>query len=178
MPKLNPEELSPEERVKKAKEICFDLLAIRPRTQEELRQALRRKGFDEDSREAILGKLDKAGLVNDADFAEMWVRSRHAYQGLAKTALIHELRRKGVDDSVAVEAAGAVDREAEESRARQLVRKKLRSMSALEEQTAIRRLLGMLARKGYSQGLSYAVIREELASFGAESTMLDDVPSD
>ncbi|MBN6041633.1 regulatory protein RecX [Amycolatopsis sp. 195334CR] len=175
---MNPEELSPEERAKKAKEVCFDLLAARPRTKDELRQALRRKGFDEDTRETILGKLDNAGLVDDAAFAEVWVRSRHNHQGLARHALVAELKRKGVDAEIAVQAAGEVDREAEEQKARELVRKRLRSLGNVDEQTAIRRLLGTLARKGYPQGLSYTVIRDELREFGAEPTTLPDYVPD
>jgi regulatory protein len=173
-PKVDPAELPPEERAKKAKEICFDLLAMRPRTGEELRQALHRKGFDEATIETLLGKLDRAGLINDAEFAEVWVRSRHANQGLSRTALVAELRRKGVDDEIAVQAASEVDREAEEQRARELVRKRLGSLGNVDEQTAIRRLLGFLGRKGYPQGLAYTVIRDELREYGAESTILDD----
>jgi regulatory protein len=177
-PKVPPAELPPEERYKKAKEICFDLLAVRARTQEELRQALRRKGFDEETSETLLGKLDRAGLVNDAEFAELWVKSRHTTQGLSRTALVAELRRKGVDDEVAAQAAGEVDRESEEQMARELVRKRLGSLGNVDEQTALRRLLGFLARKGYPQGLAYTVIREELREYGAESTLLDDAVID
>src|SRR5215217_8242697 len=136
MPKLDPAELSPDERRKKAKEICFDLLAVRARTKDELRQALKRKGFDEETIETLIGKLDKAGLVNDAEFAELWVRSRHAHQGLARNALLAELKRKGVDGEIAVQAAGEVDREAEEERARELVRKRMRSLGNVDEQAA------------------------------------------
>ncbi|MDS0139753.1 MULTISPECIES: regulatory protein RecX [unclassified Amycolatopsis] len=171
---MPPAELPPEERYKKAKEICFDLLAARPRTQEELRQALQRKGFDEETSETLLGKLDRAGLVNDEEFAQLWVKSRHANQGLSRTALVAELRRKGVDGEVAAQAAGEVDRESEEQMARELVRKRLGSLGNVDEQTALRRLLGFLARKGYPQGLAYTVIREELREYGAESTLLDD----
>ncbi|GAA4528687.1 regulatory protein RecX [Amycolatopsis samaneae] len=171
-------ELSAEERWKKAKEICFDLLAARPRTQEELRQTLKRKGFDEETSETLLGKLDKAGLVNDAEFAELWVKSRQANQGLSRTALVAELRRKGVDGEIAAQAAEVVDRETEEQRARELVRKRLGSLGNVDEQTAIRRLLGFLARKGYPQGLAYTVIRDELREYGAEASMLDDVVPD
>ena len=173
-PKIPPAELPPEERYKKAKEICYDLLAVRARTQEELRQALHRKGFDEETSETLLGKLDRAGLVNDAEFAELWVKSRHETQGLSRTALLAELRRKGVDDEVAAQAAGEVDRESEEQMARELVRKRLGSLGNVDEQTALRRLLGLLARKGYPQGLAYTVIKEELREYGAESTLLDD----
>ncbi|GAB3499339.1 regulatory protein RecX [Amycolatopsis cihanbeyliensis] len=173
-----PADLPPQEAWKKAKEICFDLLAIRSRTKDELRQALRRKGFDEETREALLGKLDSSGLVDDAAFAESWVRSRHANQGLARSALVAELKRKGVEDEIAVQAASEVDRESEEERARELVRKRLRVLGDVDEQTAIRRLLGALARKGYPQGLSYAVVREELRNAGAEATMLDSALPD
>ncbi|NIH79371.1 regulatory protein RecX [Amycolatopsis viridis] len=178
MPRFDPAELSRDEAWKKAKEVCFDLLAVRARTKDELRQALRRKGFDEEIREQLLGKLDDAGLVDDAAFAEQWVRSRHAYQGLARTALVAELKRKGVDAEVAAQAAGEIDRESEEQRARELVRKRLRTMTALDEQTATRRLLGTLARKGYPQGLAYTVVREELRNAGADSTPLDDAALD
>ncbi|MFD9893679.1 regulatory protein RecX [Amycolatopsis sp. NPDC059027] len=175
---MDPMELAPEERRKKAKEICFDLLAARPRTQEELRQALKRKGFDEETSETLLGKLDRAGLVNDAEFAESWVKNRHANQGLSRTALMAELRRKGVDGEIAAQAAEGVDRESEEERARELVRKRLGSLGNVDEQTAIRRLLGFLARKGYPQGLAYTVIRDELREYGAETSMLDDAVPD
>ncbi|HWD06364.1 MAG TPA: regulatory protein RecX [Amycolatopsis sp.] len=175
---MKPSELAPEERAKKAKEICFDLLAARPRTADELRQTLRRKGFDEDAIETLLGKLDRAGLVNDAEFAEMWIRSRHAGQGLSRTALVAELRRKGVDGDIAAQAAGEIDREAEERRARELVRKRLGSLGNVDEQTAIRRLLGFLGRKGYPQGLAYSVIRDELREYGSESSLLDDATID
>ncbi|WP_216208133.1 regulatory protein RecX [Amycolatopsis aidingensis] len=178
MAKVDPAELSPEDAWRKAKEVCFDLLAIRSRTKDELRHALRRKGFDEETRETLLGKLDSSGLVDDAAFAESWVRSRHANQGLARSALVAELKRKGVEDEIAVQAASEVDRDSEEERARELVRKRLRVLGNVDEQTAIRRLLGALARKGYPQGLSYAVVREELRNAGAEATMLDNALPD
>jgi regulatory protein len=168
----------PDQQWQKAKQTCFDLLAVRPRTKDELRQTLKRKGFDDEVSEKLLDKLDDAGLVDDAAFAEMWVRSRHNQQGLARRALLAELKSKGVDGSVAAEAADAVDRDAEEERARQLVRKRLRTMSGLDEQVVIRRLLGMLGRKGYPQGLAYTVIRDELRQAGAESTVLDDATID
>jgi len=178
MARVDPAELSPEEAWKKAKEACFDLLAMRARSKDELRKALRRKGFDDELSERLLGKLDSSGLIEDAAFAEQWVRERHTHQGLARSALVAELKRKGVDGDVAALAAGEIDRESEEQRARALVRKRLRSMTSLDEQTATRRLLGMLARKGYPQGLAYEVIRDELREAGAESTLLDDAVAD
>jgi regulatory protein len=154
-----------------AREICLRLLTDRARTRQELAQALRRKGIPDDAAGTVLERFDEVGLIDDAAFAGQWVRSRHAYRGLARRAIAVELRRKGVDDEVASEALAEVDGESEERRARQLVDRKLRSLTvdtAEQQVVAGRRLVGMLARKGYGAGVAYRVVREALAQHGAE----------
>lgn len=171
-----------EDRFRQAKDMCLRLLTARARTRAELHQSLLRKGFTEDIADQALGSLDAVGLVDDAAFAEAWVRSRHTYSGLARRALAAELRRKGVDDAVAAEAVAEVDRDAEEERARALVRKKLRgraTRTTRDDDTAlIRRLVGSLARKGYPQGLAYRVVREELRAAGRDSDTLDELTAE
>ena len=164
------EDLDP---VQRARDVCLRLLTARPRTRAELRDALLRKEFEEDVADQVLGRLDEVGLVDDAAFAEMWVRSRHAYQGLGRRALAAELRRKGVADDVAADAVATVDSDAEEERARHLVRKRLRSLTAADEAARVRKLVGMLARRGYSEGLAFRVVRDELRDAGEESELLD-----
>ncbi|MGW0522357.1 regulatory protein RecX [Crossiella sp. NPDC003009] len=168
----------PQDPVAYARDVCLRLLTARPRTKAELAQSLARKGVEPEVAETVLARLDEVGLVDDAAFAEVWVRSRHAYQGMARRALSVELRRKGVADEVAAEAVAAVDPEAEETRARDLVRKRLRggSLQSADEQTRIRRLVGMLARKGYSEGLAFRVVREELREADLDATLLDNPP--
>jgi regulatory protein len=161
----------PVDPAQRAKDICLRLLQFRPRTRVELRQALARKGIDAETAEQVLGRLGEVGLIDDKAFAEVWVRSRHTYEGLGRQAIAAELRRKGVDSAVTAEAIDAVDYDAEEERARQLVRKKLGTMSTADDTTKIRRLVGMLARKGYTQGMAYRVVREEL-----KTSLLDEVP--
>jgi regulatory protein len=168
----------PDDPGERAKDICLRLLEFRPRTRVELQQALVRKGVEAHVVEQVLSRLDAVGLIDDRSFAEMWVRSRHTYEGLGRKAIAAELRRKGVDDTTTTEALTNVDYGAEEERARQLVRKKLRTLSAADHQTKVRRLVGMLARKGYTQGMSYRVVREELRTAGDETTILDDIPLD
>lgn len=128
----------------------------------ELAQALTRKEIEADVAEQVLSRLDEVGLIDDTAFAEVWVWSRHNFQGLSRRALAMELRRKGVADESAAEALATVDSEAEEDRARQLVRKRLRVLANADEPTKIRKLVGMLARKGYAEGLAYRVVKEEL----------------
>jgi len=164
----------PQDPVHQAREICLRLLTVRPRTRVELRQALLRKGIEEDVAEQVLGRLDEVGLVDDAAFAEVWVRSRHNHQGLGRRALAVELRRKGVADEFAASALAAVDADAEEERARQLVRKRLRVLGGADEPAKIRKLVGMLARKGYAEGLAFRVVKEELRGAGEETSLLDE----
>lgn len=145
-----------------ARGICLKLLAARPRSRAELAAALRRRGIPEHVGESVLDRLGEVGLVDDAAFAETAVHSGHAYRGLGRRALSAELRRRGVPDDVAREAVGAVQPEDEEQRARELVRRKLRTTTARDPGTVARRLAGMLARKGYSEGLAWRVVRDEL----------------
>lgn len=167
-----PAEIDPDaDPVAVAKEICLRLLTDRSRTRQELAQALRRKGVPDDAASAVLDRFDEVGLIDDAAFAGQWVRSRHNHRGLARRAIAVELRRKGVADDVAGEALAEVDSESEEQRARELVERKLRSLTiatAEQRASAARRLVGMLARKGYGAGIAYRVVREALAEHGAD----------
>jgi regulatory protein len=158
-----------------AKEICLNLLEYRARTRQELAQALRKKDIPDEVSNRVLERFDEVGLIDDEAFAGQWVRSRHRHQGLGRRALAVELQRKGVAKEVAEEALAEVDTESEELRARQLVDKRLRSMTIAspdDRAKAGRRLIGMLARKGYQPGVVYGVVREALAAHGAEDDEL------
>ena len=176
-PEKEKKKRAPADPVTAARDYCLNLLTARPMTRAELHKKLLGRGYEEDVAEQVLNRLDKVGLIDDAAVAEIWVRSRHNYNGLARRALSMELRRKGVADEVAAEAVSAVDADAEEVKARDLVRKRLRGTLPADETTMVRRLVGMLARKGYSEGLAYRVVKSELRDFGSETDLLD-VPSD
>jgi regulatory protein len=179
-----PEELDADaDPVAVARELCLRLLTDRARTRQELAQALRRKGVPDDAAHTVLERFDEVGLIDDAAFAGQWVRSRHAHRGLARRAIAMELRRKGVSNEDAGEALAEVDAESEERRARELVDRKLRSLAvgtAEQRAAAGRRLVGMLARKGYGAGIAYRVVKEALAERGAEADELGDgeIPDD
>ncbi|TWF74376.1 SOS response regulatory protein OraA/RecX [Pseudonocardia hierapolitana] len=179
-----PEELDPDaDPIAVAREVCLRLLTDRARTRQELAQALRRKGVPDDAAHTVLERFDEVGLIDDAAFAGQWVRSRHTHRGLARRAIAVELRRKGVSEEAAGEALAEVDAEAEERRARELVDRKLRSLAvgtSEQRATAGRRLVGMLARKGYGAGIAYRVVKEALAERGAEVDELADgeIPDD
>ena len=146
-----------------ARKILLDQLTGRARTRAELRTKLDSRQVPAEIAERLLDRFEEVGLVDDAAFARLWVESRQSGKGLAPRALAQELRRKGIPDEVAREALSVVDEDAQRDAARRLVRRKLRSVQRLDTATATRRLVGMLGRKGYSSGLAFAMVREELA---------------
>lgn len=150
-----------------ARTILLDQLTGRARSRRELADKLAARNVPVEIATRLLDRFEEVGLIDDAAFARSWVGARQSSKGLARRALAQELRRKGVDDDIAREALDEVDPDQEREAARQLVRKRLRSLSAVEDVVATRRLVGMLGRKGYPPGLAFAVVKEELAARGA-----------
>ncbi|MGH3492779.1 MAG: regulatory protein RecX [Sciscionella sp.] len=169
----------PEDPVAVARSLALRLLATRPRSRAELATALHRKAIEPPTAETVLDRLAAVGLVDDVAFAEMWVRSRHRHSGQARSALVAELRRKGVEEAAVRSAVAEIDAADEEDRARQLVRKRVRTMpGALDATTATRRLVATLARKGYPQALSLRVVRDELTHHGLDGVGVDETAPD
>ncbi len=135
---------------------------------------MRRRGIPDEAAQDVLSRFEDVGLINDAAFADAWVESRHHGRGLARRALARELRTKGVDSALIDEAVGRLDSEQEESTARELVDRKLRTTRGLDREKRLRRLAGMLARKGYPEGLALRVVRQALEEEGEDPDLLEE----
>jgi regulatory protein len=147
-----------------ARGVCLRALTGAPKTRQQLADLLAKRGVPDDAAETVLDRFTEVGLIDDAAYARAWVSSRQAGRGLARRALSAELRAKGVEPEVVAEAVELVDDADEREAARKLVERRLGAMRRLDRATASRRLMGMLARKGYNGGLAAAVIREALDS--------------
>ena len=165
-----------------ARQICLRMLTAAPRTRAQLASALRRRGVPEEAAEAVLGRFADVKLIDDAMFANAWVESRHHGRGLSGRALAAELRHRGV---AAGDIEAAVDRlgpEQEIVTARSLVARRLAATWGQPTHARARRLIGMLARKGYSPALAYRVAREALEQEGidlaAAGLDLSDAPDE
>lgn len=172
----SPDDSGPEARKKgpTAWDAALRLLGVRARSRNEIAERLGRKGFDAETVADVMGRLDRAGLLDDADFAAEWVRSRHRNSGRGRLALRHELKAKGVDSAAIESALADIDPEDERMVAHQLVEKKLTPVvvAALADDRAerdkqFRRLVGMLVRRGYSQSLAISVVGERLDAAAA-----------
>jgi regulatory protein len=153
-----------------ARLIALRLLESQPRTRAELERALARRGVPPDAATAVLDRFTEVGLIDDAAFAQAWVTSRHNGRGLGRRALANELGRRGVEAETVAGAVATVSNADEELAARALVARRLRTMSGLPAETRMRRLVGMLARKGFSHGLAMQVVRDALAQHDADVT--------
>jgi regulatory protein len=153
-------------REEQARNLCLRLLTARARTRSELAGQLTKRGYPDDVSARVLDRLTQVGLVDDADFAEQWVQSRRVNAGKGKRALAAELRTKGVDNDVITAVLAGIDAGAERERAEQLVRDKLRRerLGDDDDMKVMRRLVGMLARRGYGQSVAVDVVTSELAS--------------
>ncbi|MEW1832119.1 recombination regulator RecX [Streptomyces sp. NPDC088196] len=164
----------PADPAERARGICLRLLTGNPRTRKQLADALRKREIPDEVADEVLSRFEEVGLINDGAFADAWVESRHHGRGLARRALAQELRTKGVDSTLIDEAVSQLDSEQEETTARELVDRKLRSTRGLDRDKRLRRLAGMLARKGYSQGMALRVVRQALEEEGEDTEFLGD----
>ncbi|MER6299555.1 regulatory protein RecX [Kitasatospora sp. NPDC001539] len=151
-----------------ARDICLRLLTGAAKTRKQLADALRKREIPEDVAEEVLTRLEEVGLIDDAAFAAAWVESRHAVRGLSRRALAQELRTKGVAADLVEQALVQVDHDDEEDAARALVERKLRATRGLDPQVRTRRLVGVLARRGYFEGLAFRVVRGVLEEEAVE----------
>ncbi|MFE2910901.1 regulatory protein RecX [Kitasatospora indigofera] len=146
----------------RARDICLRLLTGTAKTRKQLADALRKREIPDEVAEEVLTRLEEVGLIDDAAYADAWVESRHAARGLARRVLAQELRTRGVAGDLVEQAMARLGPDEEAEAARALVERKLRATKGLEPQARTRRLVGMLARRGYSEGLAYRVVREAL----------------
>ena len=174
-PGSSADDSPPADPVAVARAICLRQLTLGPRTRAQLADALLRRGVPDDVGAQVLDRFTEVGLIDDAAFAAMWVETRHNGRGLARRALAHELRTRGVADPLVAEAVEGLDGDRERATARALVDRKLASTRGLPAEVRVRRLAGMLARKGYPGGLAFAVVRDALAQ---ESSGADCRPAD
>ncbi len=168
-----PSTLGFTDQVGLAREAAMRLLTVRERSAAELRQRLKQKGFSPEPVEEVIDRLKAAGLQSDQRFAELYASNAGSIRGLSARRIQNDLRGKGVDAELA-SAAAAVRPEDEEDRAREIAIRRVGSLRGLSAEAAGRRLMGLLARRGYAPGVCRRVVAELLSlDREAEEAFLD-----
>lgn len=154
-----------------AQAIVYRQLTASAKSRLQLARKLAERNIPEDVAEAVLDRFQEVRLVDDAEFADMWVRSRSQSRKLAKGALRRELAEKGIDQETATAALEQLTDADEEAAARSLVERKIRPGTDLTDRAGrektVRRLASMLARKGYQPSQAFRIVNEVLESRGA-----------
>jgi len=143
-----------------AKQVLLRRLSNAPRTRKELAKDLKDKDISDDVANLALDRFEEVGLINDQALASNYVSSQHERKGLGKNALRQQLRAKGVSDDVALEAVSQISEDQEFQAAFALACKKIRSLQRDDAKTQLRKIVGVLARKGYSSNLAFRVAKE------------------
>lgn len=146
-----------------ATKIAVDALSRRARSRGELAQILRKKLVPDEIIERLLDRLVAQKLVDDRAFAQEWSQLRHRSKGLSRRVLAQELRAKVIPVEIIDEVLEEISREDEVIAARNLVAKKLRTLTRVGDDVKYRRLHSLLARKGYSSSVISEALRSELA---------------
>jgi regulatory protein len=136
---------------------CFDAalsyLAYRPRSELEMKQRLRRRGFRDDVIHRVAVRLREQNLIDDAAFAEYWKDGRLSSSPRSKRLIRYELIRKGISGVVAGEATGDID---DSANAYKAGIKKARLLSSKRYEEFRKRLTNYLKWRGFG----YAVIEK------------------
>jgi regulatory protein len=157
-----------------AHRIAMQRLSVAPQTRAQLEAAMAKKSVPRAVRERVLDRLTQVGLVDDAAFAQAWVQSRHLRKGLGKRVLESELRKHGVAADLVDDAVESLTSDQEEQTARALAMQSMARTQSLDLSVRVRRLVSLLARKGYSADLTYRVVSSVMTAEGGDPLELTD----
>ena len=149
------------EEIKRCRRSAMQLLEYKSRTERELLQKLRLKGFSEEAADDAAEYVKSFGYVNDRRYAEVYILN--CQQGKSRQKILQELMQKGIDRHTAEEAWEKVSGESRDEKEilRDQMEKKLASLSCVDEK-AVRRLYGWFARRGFSHDDIMSVMNELL----------------
>jgi regulatory protein len=129
-------------------------ISVRPRSRREVEDYLGRKAAPLEAARAVIARLEQIGLINDREFAAVWVANRRLLRPRSRRQLEQELAAKGVARADVEAALTEVGQEVEFSSLVEVAKKKAR----LPQYRAPEKLMGYLARQGYQ----YDVIKKAL----------------
>lgn len=160
-------QLEEQDAVERAVNKAMDLLSYRPRSRAEIRRRLRRKDHDDSTIDEALSHLNRAGLVDDREFARYWVDNRFRFKPRGVLALRQELRQKGVPDTIIDEALVGYD---EEDAANRAAEKAIRRLQRFDPTAFRRKLNGYLRRRGFSFAIINPLVDQAVAEHKRNGT--------
>lgn len=160
-----------------ARTIILRQLTNSPKSRYQLAQKLTERDIPDDVAQAVLDRFEEVNLIDDAEFARLWVQSRARTKSLAREALNRELTEKGISAEIAQEALAQLSVDGEQVSAKALVQRKIRASMDLSDRAErdkyTRRWVAMLARKGYNPAMAFQIVGEVIAESHEDESLLD-----
>ena len=150
------QQLPNESNFQRCLDAAYRYLNYRPRSEGEMRQRLRQRGFDSEAIEKTISKLTELHLSDDVAFAEFWRDNRLAFKLKSKRLIQKELRDKRVTPETAEQVTRDID---DEANAYKLGCSRMRSLAQLDYPDFHRRLTSYLGYRGFG----YEVIKRTIA---------------
>ena len=150
-----------------ARGLVLRRLSRAPQTRFQIEQYLLKKEVPLEIITEVCDRFERARLIDDEEFAGMWVRSRRLIRGTGPSVLRRELRTRGVADyliDAAVEERVGDDRDV----AFKLATRRVNSLLHCDRETQLRRLSGFLIRRGHNPMIAFSVARD----------VIDQTPTD
>lgn len=145
----------------KAKSYAYRLLAIRSRSIKEIKEKLKKKGFEERLMLEVIDYLERLGYLNDYQFASGWVNSRISTKPIGLRKLRYELKDKGIDNKIIEEVLNKLKENYNEYEAAcDLAKSRIKRLSKVDKLKAKRRIFDYLLRRGFSYELVCEIIAD------------------
>jgi len=145
----------------RAKNNAWSLLRVRPRSEYELRSRLKLKGYDDSLVSEVIEDLRRLGNVDDEKFARFWVSSRMHLNPVGDVVLRHELKDKGVADSIIETALEEKAKNYNEYEvAFNMATERFERLKKLDRPKAAKRLYDFLLRRGFKYDTVCKIIEE------------------
>lgn len=134
----------------------------------EARSFLVEKSLDRTAADALVEEFVRRGYLDDAMLAEQLIHSATDRKGQGRRAIAQTLSGRGIPRDVA-DAVLAELPDDDADRALEFARSKARQLERFDHETALRRLMGQLSRRGYPGSVAAAAARAALAEIGSGS---------
>jgi len=162
-------------RVEDEREVAYQralrLIQYRPRSEREIRQVLGRHAVPEERTEEVIERLKQSGLINDAEFAQVWVENRAELHPRSRRALAYELSRRGVDAQVIEQSLEEID---DDAMAYQAAQRQARKYKDLEWNDFRQKMYRYLAQRGFNYGASAQAITRIWQEMHGEETIPEE----
>ena len=149
------------DNVEKAYEKALGFISHRPRSVLEVSNRLKKYGIDSKVAEEVISRLKEKNVLNDTDFALLWVENRSTFRPRGKLLLRKELLSKGISDNDIEIALSEVEESAD---ARQLAYSKLSKYDGLSLDSLRKKIWSLLSRRGFDYSVVNDLVREIVQS--------------